>query len=178
MVIAIELNGTQFWEKSGEWFEIASTITPELYDTKFCYQFIVPMTKWEKTVKKRQSKSKEDIREEKSLSQCFQSAYIRNLLDFDWLVSRHPRKKGILQLHWRTVLLFFFVIETLSILLHDHFISDLWLGVQSFIQFYFLYVRSIFIGFFVTTFMKLRGVNNIERSYQRAFVVISTVRNL
>ena len=107
MVIAIELNGTQFWEKSGEWFEIASTITPELYDTKFCYQFIVSMAKCEKTVKKRQSKSKENIREEKSLNQCFQSAHIRNLLDFDWLVSRHPRRKGIIQLHWRTVLLFF-----------------------------------------------------------------------
>ena len=147
MVIAIELNGTQFWEKSGEWFEIASTITPELYDTKFCYQFIVSMTKCEKTVKKRQSKCKENIREERSLNQCFQSARIRNLLDFDWLMSRHPRKKRDHSVTLKDCFTFFFVIETLFILLHDHFISDLSLGVQSLIQFYFLYVRSIFIRF-------------------------------
>ena len=29
----------------------------------------------------------------------------------------------------------FFVIEALFILLHDHFISDFWLGIQSLIQF-------------------------------------------
>ena len=43
------------------------------------------------------------------------------------------------ELHSRTV--FSFVIVALFILLHDHRISVFWLGVQSFIQFYFLYVR-------------------------------------
>ena len=33
------------------------------------------------------------------------------------------------------------MIVALFILLHDHHISVFWLGVQSFIQFYFLYVR-------------------------------------
>ena len=33
------------------------------------------------------------------------------------------------------------MIVALFILLHDHRISVFWLGVQSFIQFYFLYVR-------------------------------------
>ena len=32
------LSEVQFRELSGEWFEITSTITPEFYDTKFCYQ--------------------------------------------------------------------------------------------------------------------------------------------
>ena len=43
----------------------------------------------------------------------------------------------------------FDIIEALFILLHDHFISDFWLGVQSFIQFYFLYVtRYALVSFF------------------------------
>ena len=104
------------------------------------------MIKCEKTVKKRQSKSEENIREEKSLNQCFQSAHIRNLLDFDWLVSRHPRKKRDHSVTLKDCFtLFLFVIETLFILLHDHFISDLSLGVQSFIQFYFLYACQKYI---------------------------------
>ena len=49
-------------EKLGEWFEIKSMITPELYDTKFNFQL-----KCEKlfmsTAEKRQSKSKENISE-------------------------------------------------------------------------------------------------------------------
>ena len=50
----------------------------------------------------------------------------------------------------------FFVIEALLILLHDHFISDFWLGVQSFIQFYFLYVRRYaLVSFFLSTFIQL-----------------------
>ena len=48
-------------------FEITTTITPELYDTKSYYQLIVSITKCEKlfksTVEKRQSKSKQNISE-------------------------------------------------------------------------------------------------------------------
>ena len=51
-------------------------------------------------------------------------------------VTRHPRDRTF---QLRTV--FSFVIVALFILLHDHRISVFWLGVQSFIQFYFLYVR-------------------------------------
>ena len=67
---------------------------------------------------------------------CFQSVHVRNLFYFDWLVSRHPRKKGDILIRYIEGLFYFlFVIEALFILLHDHFISDLWLGVQSFISF-------------------------------------------
>ena len=38
-------------------------------------------------------------------------------------------------------LFFSFVLVALFVLLHDHRISVFWLGVQSFIQFYFPYVR-------------------------------------
>lgn len=37
-VMQLGLSEVQFRELSGEWFEITSTITPEFYDTKFCYQ--------------------------------------------------------------------------------------------------------------------------------------------
>ena len=42
-------------------FEITSTITPELYDTKSYYQLIVSIIKCELTIEKRLSKSKENI---------------------------------------------------------------------------------------------------------------------
>ena len=66
------------------WFEIMSTITPELYDTKSYYQLIVSITKCEKlfksTVEKRQSKSKENISEQKSFCQLISSMFVSNLL--------------------------------------------------------------------------------------------------
>ena len=61
-----------------------STITPELYDTKSYYQLIVSITKCEKLsksmVEKRQSKSKENISEQKSLNQLISSMFVFNLL--------------------------------------------------------------------------------------------------
>ena len=61
------LSGVQSKEQLGEWFEIMSTITPELYDTKSYYQLIVSITKCEKlfksAVEERLSKSKENIPE-------------------------------------------------------------------------------------------------------------------
>ena len=69
-------------------------------DTKSYYQLIVSITKREKlfksTVETRQSKSSENICEEKSLSQLISSRFVFNLhlsncsrkkffLDFDWL---------------------------------------------------------------------------------------------
>ena len=48
-------------------FEITSTITPQLYDTKSYYELIVSITKYEKlfksAVEERLSKSKENIPE-------------------------------------------------------------------------------------------------------------------
>ena len=64
-------------------FEITSTITPELYDTKSYYQLIVSITKCEKlfksTVEKTRSKSKENISEQKSLNQLISSIFVFNL---------------------------------------------------------------------------------------------------
>ena len=58
LVMVIGLSGVQFRELSGDFksakrvargrFEITSTITPELYDTKSYYQLIVSITKCEK----------------------------------------------------------------------------------------------------------------------------------
>ena len=49
------------------WFEIMSTIIPELYDTQSYYQLIVSITKWEKlfqsAVEERLSKLEENIPE-------------------------------------------------------------------------------------------------------------------
>ena len=47
------------------WFETTSTITPELYDMKSCYQLIVnnEMQETFLTVEKRLSKSKENVSE-------------------------------------------------------------------------------------------------------------------
>ena len=49
--------------------------------------------------------------------------------------------KNYLLISYIQGLFFYFVIVALFILLHDRRISVVWLGVQSFIQFYFLYVR-------------------------------------
>ena len=48
--MVIGLSGAQFREQWGECFEITSTITPELYDTKSYCQLIVIITQYEKNI--------------------------------------------------------------------------------------------------------------------------------
>ena len=66
MVIGLSSGSNQASDALG-WFEITSTITPELYDTKSYYQLIASITKCEKlfksAVEERLSKSKENIPE-------------------------------------------------------------------------------------------------------------------